>query len=73
MRWLFAARASQHNMRWRMPVNGISDYAPFALDLTFASALARHAAKDFWREVSTDRYTSAPLKAIALMMAAALD
>jgi Mn-dependent DtxR family transcriptional regulator len=36
-------------------------------------ALARHAAKDFWREVSTDRYTSAPLKAIALMMAAALD
>jgi hypothetical protein len=61
-------------MRWRPdPVNGLSDYAPFALDLTFASALARHAAKDLWREVSTDRYTSAPLKAVALLMAAALD
>lgn len=61
-------------MRWRPDqINGISDYAPFALDLTFANALSRRAAKDFWLEVSTDRYTSAPLKVVALVMAAALD
>jgi len=56
-------------MRWRPdPLIGISDYAPFEFDLMLANQTARHAARHFWQEVSTDQFISQPLKEVALVM-----
>lgn len=56
-------------MRWRPDqMNGMSDYTPFEVDYTLANKVTRQAARDFWKKVSTDHFTSSALKDVALVM-----
>ncbi|MBK9441185.1 MAG: hypothetical protein IPN53_07675 [Comamonadaceae bacterium] len=56
-------------MRWRPDaLIGISDYAPFDVDLALANQTVRHAARDFWQGVSSDQFISWPLKEVAWAM-----
>jgi hypothetical protein len=56
-------------MRWRPDVAlGLIEYQPFDLDLTFASAAIRRAAKEFWTLLSTDKRVSPDMQHTAKAM-----
>ena len=58
-------------MRWRPDINlGPTEYQPFNLDITFADANIRRAARVYWTSLAKDARVSIEFQAVASAMAA---